>query len=134
MSSTSSAAASATTTSEVAGASTSTFVTALVTAAITCGVCLGFWLIFRNRKNLIRVFQPRSVLAEDDKKEEPMPTGIFSFWKTVFKSLDDTEVLRLNGPDAYFFVRYLKVIGLHLMFPTFLITFAACIPAASVAL
>ena len=36
----------------------------------------------------------------------------------------------MNGPDAYFFVRFLKVFGLHMMLPYFLLTCIVCIPLA----
>ncbi|KAL1413095.1 phosphate metabolism protein 7 [Vanrija albida] len=113
-------------------ATTSQFTSALVTAAITVGVCLLFWLIFHSRKSLVRVFQPRTTdikLAEE--RPETLPDNPVSWWRRVF-SLDDFEVLELNGPDAYFFIRYIKVFGVYMLIPYTIIAIAALVPATVV--
>lgn len=111
-------------------ATTGSFVSALVTGLITIGVCLLFWLVFHGRKSLYKVFQPRAALASpDEKPPTDLPANPISWWKRVF-SLDDTEVLDLNGPDAYFFVRFLKIFGLYLLAPYLVLTFGACIPVS----
>lgn len=112
-------------------ATTGSFVAALVTGCITVGVCLLFWLVFHNRKSLIRVFQPRTYLAPKEKRPEVLPGQPISWWRRVF-SLDDSEVLQANGPDAYFFLRYVKIFGFYMLVPYFVLTFAALLPASAV--
>lgn len=115
---------------DVQSATTSQFVTALITGLITVGVCAAFWFIFRNRKSLKRVFQPRTELAPEGKRPPAeLPQGVFAYWLQIF-STPDREVLRINGPDAYFFVRYCKVFGMEMIAPYIFFTFAACVPAA----
>lgn len=99
---------------KVNAATTSQFTTGLVIGAITIGVCLVFWAIFHARKNLTRVFQPRTILGAPDKRPNRLPDGIFGWWKTIFK-VNDEQILYINGADAYFAVRYLKVFGVFLL-------------------
>ncbi|WWC62853.1 uncharacterized protein I303_105451 [Kwoniella dejecticola CBS 10117] len=113
-------------------ASTSSFVTALVTAGITVGALTAVWLLLHKRAKLHRVFQPRSEFAPDGKKPPALPSGIFTFWKTVLFTTPDSDLLISNGPDAYFFLRFIKVFGLKMLLPYFLLTFVICIPASAV--
>ncbi|WWD05285.1 hypothetical protein V865_003358 [Kwoniella europaea PYCC6329] len=113
-------------------ASTSSFVTALVTAGITVGALTAVWLILHNRQKLKRVFQPRSLLAPDAKRPPVLPSGIFGYWKTILISTPDTDLIVSNGPDAYFFIRFIKVFGLKMLLPYVLLTFVVCIPASAV--
>nr|XP_019045367.1 hypothetical protein I302_05756 [Kwoniella bestiolae CBS 10118]OCF24297.1 hypothetical protein I302_05756 [Kwoniella bestiolae CBS 10118] len=113
-------------------ASTSSFVTALVTAGITVGALTAVWLILHNRQKLKRVFQPRSLLAPDAKKPPVLPSSIFGYWKTILITTPDTDLIVSNGPDAYFFIRFIKIFGLKMLLPYFLLTFVICIPASAV--
>lgn len=113
-------------------ATTSSFVSALVVAGITVGAFSGVWLIMHGRSSLTRVFQPRVELAPAAKRPPALPSGLFAFWKTVW-STPDAEVIVANGPDAYFFVRFLKVFGVFLLLPYFILTFVICIPLSAAA-
>jgi hypothetical protein len=108
-------------------ASTPSFIAALVTAGITVGVFTGIWLVMHGRRVLDRVFQPRVILAPEAKRPEPLPSSPFSFWKDVFVT-PDKAIIVANGVDAYLFVRYLKVFGLHMLVPYVILSFAVCIP------
>lgn len=111
-------------------ASTGTFTAALVSAAIMVGACGLFWLIFHGSQKLVSVFQPRTTdikLAEE--RPESLPSNPVSWWRRVF-SLDDFEVLELNGPDAYFFVRYIKVFGIYLLAPLVVLAIGVLVPIA----
>lgn len=108
---------------------TPSFIAALVTAAITVGVFTTVWLVLHRSKKLREVFQPRSEKAPASKKPPLLPDGPLSFWRTVF-SLPDREIIVANGPDAYFFVRFLKVFGLYMLLPYFLLTFIILIPVS----
>ena len=58
-----------------------------------------------------------------------LPSGIFGFWGKVW-SLPDAELIVANGPDAYFFVRFLKIFGWLMLLPYFILSFVVCIPLA----
>jgi hypothetical protein len=107
--------------------STPSFISALVVAGITVGALTVFWLVLHGRRNLNRVYQPRVDLAPKAKRPMPIPSGILPFWRTVFAA-PDTEIIVANGVDAYLFVRFLKVFGLYMLVPYFILTFAVCIP------
>ncbi|WRT68034.1 uncharacterized protein IL334_005009 [Kwoniella shivajii] len=113
-------------------ASTSSFVTALVVAGITVGVLTSVWLILHSKGTLKRVFQPRALLAPDAKKPAALPSGIGAYWKTILFQTPDTDLIVSNGPDAYFFLRFIKVFGLKMLLPYFLLSFVICIPASTV--
>lgn len=110
-------------------ATTPSFVAALVTAAITVGVFTSVWLALHRSKRLREVFQPRVDKAPEGKKPPVLPDGPLSFWRTVFR-LPDREIIVANGPDAYFFVRYLKIFGLYMLAPYFFLTFVILIPVS----
>lgn len=95
-------------------ATTSQFTSGLVIGAVTIGVCLVFWGIFHSRKSLIRVFQPRIELGAADKRPQKLPNSMIGWWKTIFQVRDE-HILFINGADAYFAVRYLKVFGVGLL-------------------
>jgi len=114
---------------DVQAASTPSFVAALVTAAITVGGFLTFWLVFHGQKRYRRVFQPRTILAAPDRRADPLAGSPLAWFKRVFL-MDDSEVLFLNGPDAYFFLRYIKVFGLYCMVPYVVISLVVCVPSS----
>jgi hypothetical protein len=109
---------------------TSTFVSALVVAAITLTAFTAVWAILHGRKKFAtRVYQPRVELAPEGKKPKPLPLGIVAFWKAVIGT-PDQDIIVSNGLDAYFFVRFLKTFGVKLLIPYVFLTFAVCIPLA----
>ena len=111
-------------------ANTSTFVSALVVAGITLGAFTAVWAILHGRKKFAtRVYQPRVELAPEGKKPKQLPLGIISFWRPVLDT-PDQDLIVANGLDAYLFVRFLKVFGVKLLIPYFLLTFVVCIPLA----
>ena len=110
-------------------ATTPSFIAAIVTAAITVGALTTVWLVLHRSKRLRDVFQPRVDKAPDVKKPPALPDSPLSFWRTVFK-LPDYELIVANGPDAYFFVRYLKIFGLYMLVPYVLLTCAVLIPVS----
>jgi hypothetical protein len=115
---------------DITSSSTSSFVAAIVTACITVGGCVAFWLVFHGRKSLRRVYQPRTVLEPKTISQfGQLPTQPIQWWHKIF-TLDDKEVLYLNGPDAYFFLRFIKVFGLYLLVPYVFLTLVVCVPAS----
>lgn len=108
---------------------TSSFVSALVVAAITVTAFTTIWAVLHRRKNLHKVYQPRVQLAPESKRPKALPDGIAAFWRTVLKT-PDQDIIVSNGLDAYLFVRFLRVFGIKLLVPYFLLTFAICIPVS----
>jgi len=114
----------------VQSATTPSFVAAAVVAGITLGAFTTVWLALHQSKKLRgEVFQPRVEKAPLSKRPSALPDGPLAFWKTVF-SLPDKEIIVVNGPDAYFFVRYLKIFGLYMLGPYVLLTCAVLIPVS----
>ncbi|WVQ84358.1 hypothetical protein IAT38_006510 [Cryptococcus sp. DSM 104549] len=109
--------------------STPSFLSALVVAGITVGAFSAVWLILHSRKSLQQVFQPRTVLPPEGKRPPVLPSNIFGFWKTVFGT-PDTDIIVSNGPDAYFYIRFMKVFGLQMLVPYVILTIAVCVPLA----
>jgi len=110
-------------------ATTPSFVAAAVVAGISLGAFTAVWLALHRSKRLEEVFQPRVEKAPLIKQPPRLPGGPLAFWKTVF-SLPDKEIIVANGPDAYFFVRYLKIFGLYMMAPYVFLTCAILIPVS----
>lgn len=114
---------------EPESATTPSFLAALIVAGITVGAFTTVWLVLHRSKRLREVFQPRVDKAPRSKRPPMLPDGPLAFWKTVF-SLPDKEIIVANGPDAYFFVRYLKIFGLYMLGPYFFLTCAILIPVS----
>ncbi|KAL0240602.1 hypothetical protein I308_106400 [Cryptococcus tetragattii IND107] len=119
------------TNADVQSSTTGSFVAALVVAGITVGGFSTLWLVLHGRKDLQRVFQPRTILPPEGKRPQPLPSGIIAFWKTLFKT-PDQDIIVSNGPDAYFYVRFLKVFGLQMLIPYVILTCAILIPVSAV--
>ena len=117
------------TNADTESATTPSFIAAIVTASITVGALSAVWLLLHRSKRLQEVFQPRVEKAPLSKRPPMLPGGPVAFWKTVF-SLPDKEIIVANGPDAYFFVRYLKIFGLYMMAPYVFLTCAILIPVS----
>lgn len=110
-------------------ATTPSFIAALVTAGIIVGAFTAVWVVLHGSKRLRKVFQPRAELAPKSKRPVHLPDGIFSFWRTVLQT-PDQEIIVANGPDAYLFVRYLKVFGVQMLVPYVILSIAVCLPVS----
>ncbi|AAW47229.1 conserved hypothetical protein [Cryptococcus deneoformans JEC21] len=117
------------TNADVQTSTTSSFVAALVVAGITVGAFSALWLVLHGRKDLQRVFQPRTILPPESKRPQPLPSGIIAFWKTLIQT-PDQDIITSNGPDAYFYVRFLKVFGFQMLIPYEILTCAILIPVS----
>ena len=115
------------TTADTSTSSTPQFVAALVVAAATVAGFTAAWMVLVRQKRFSAVFNPRGALAPEGKKPIPLPNNIVGFWRTIF-SIPDTDIIIANGPDAYLFVRFLKVFGLEMLIPYLILTVAICIP------
>ncbi|KAI5449824.1 phosphate metabolism protein 7 [Naganishia albida] len=110
--------------------STPQFLSALVTGAAVVGALSAvFFLLYRNPK-LQRVYQARHELAPDEKRPAALPRGIVPWWKTILTS-PDKLIIEQNGLDAYFFLRFIKIFGLFLLVPYFLLTWIVLMPVSA---
>lgn len=115
--------------SKAGAATTSQFTSGLVIGAVTIGVCLVFWGVFHARTSLMRVFQPRVELGAPDKRPNRLPNNPIGWWKTIFQ-VKDEHILYINGADAYFAVRYIKIFGVGLLGLCAFLSLAALIAPA----
>ncbi len=102
---------------------------AAVVAVITVGAFTAVWLVL-HAASLNQVFPAAmSTSAPESKRPDPLPSGIGAFWKTVL-STPDANIIASQGPDAYFFVRFLQGIRIQMLVPLLFLTFVVCIPLA----
>ncbi|KAJ5238396.1 hypothetical protein N7468_003015 [Penicillium chermesinum] len=89
------------------GESISTFAASLVTAIIVFAV--EFLLFMFLKSKLTRIYQPRTYLVPDRERTQPSPPGLFRWIGPVFRT-SSTEFIQKCGLDAYFFLRYLRML------------------------
>ncbi|KAF9239859.1 hypothetical protein BU15DRAFT_87863 [Melanogaster broomeanus] len=73
-----------------------------------------------------QIYEPRTVTSV----EQPFKTGMFTWPIALFKA-DYRDIQRVNGPDAYLFVRFLRVM-IRVFLPIWLISWAVLLPVTSV--
>ncbi|KAG8717436.1 hypothetical protein FRC09_014276 [Ceratobasidium sp. 395] len=111
-------------------ASTSSFVTALVLNAAIFGVeILAFTVI---RRSFPSIYEPRARFLPEGKRQRPLGDGLLSWPVSIFKA-DHKDIQQQNGMDAYFFVRYLRMM-VRVFLPIWLISWAVLLPVDSVGL
>ncbi|KAH6610063.1 hypothetical protein Trco_000083 [Trichoderma cornu-damae] len=77
--------------------------------AIYLGICLICFILLRPRCK--RVYAPKTIpgLRHPEPPTPELPSGLFN-WVIPFFKIPDTYVLNYGSLDAYFFLRYLKVL------------------------
>ncbi|RFU76151.1 duf221 domain-containing protein [Trichoderma arundinaceum] len=77
--------------------------------AIYLGLCLACFILLRPRCK--RVYAPKTIpsLRYPEPPTPELPSGLFN-WIIPFLKIPDTYVLNYGSLDAYFFLRYLKVL------------------------
>lgn len=115
---------------ETKNTSTQAVLTALATNGVLFGVFVALFLVFRLK--LHRIYQPKSSfdLINDEKKPEPLPSGLWQ-WLIPLLKKSDNFVIRQAGLDGYFFLRYLSIIC-GLCFFYMLLFFPILLPINSV--
>ncbi|KAG7531583.1 hypothetical protein FFLO_04242 [Filobasidium floriforme] len=103
------------------------FISALVVGAAVAGA-LGLVLLVLSKKYK-RVYESRMMLATDGKRPPPLPTG-FALVKAIIQTPDDL-IIEQNGLDAYLFVRFIKVFGIWMLVPYFLLTWIILMPVTA---
>ncbi|KAJ7686662.1 hypothetical protein B0H17DRAFT_984958 [Mycena rosella] len=111
-------------------ASTPTFLTALVFNAIVFGVEIAIFTLIRPYFKAI--YEPRTYVPVPSKRIGPL-TGAASFlsWPLAVYKADYKAVLNANGADAYFFVRFLRMMA-RVFLPIWVLSWAILLPITSV--
>ncbi|KAI0070905.1 DUF221-domain-containing protein [Panus rudis PR-1116 ss-1] len=114
--------------SNATSASTDTFVTALVFNLIVFGAELAVFTAVR--PYFPAIYQPRTYIPPEGKRAKPISSKLWSWPWTVF-SADYRAIKDYNGLDAYFFVRFLRML-VRFLFPVWLISWVVLLPVTSV--
>ncbi|PYH96048.1 DUF221 domain protein [Aspergillus ellipticus CBS 707.79] len=89
------------------GISITTFLASLATAIIVFAVEFLCFLLLKGK--LTRIYQPRTYLVPDRERTKPSPPGLFRWIAPVFRT-SSSEFIQKCGLDAYFFLRYLRML------------------------
>ena len=106
---------------------TSTFISALVVGLVVLAVFIGFFIFLHNRAR--HIFQPRNALAPPNKRAPDLPSHVVGWFTFIWRE-PDISILHINGPDAYFFVRFMGLM-LKIFVPFWFITWAILMPVAA---
>ncbi|KAF8962613.1 hypothetical protein BDZ97DRAFT_1824617 [Flammula alnicola] len=109
-------------------ASTSTFLTALVFNAAVFGIELGVFTLIRPYFKAI--YEPLTYVPPPEKRIQPLSRNPFLWPLAVYRG-DYRAIIAANGLDAYFFVRFLRLMAIILV-PIWLISWAVLLPVTSV--
>ncbi|KAJ7185579.1 hypothetical protein C8R46DRAFT_1172224 [Mycena filopes] len=122
--------AGSTTAAAATTASTSTFITALVFNGIVFGAEIAIFTLIRPYFKAI--YEPRTYVPVPSKRIGPLTgTGSILSWPWAVYKADYKGVLHANGGDAYFFVRFLRMMA-RVFFPIWIISWAVLLPITSV--
>ncbi|KAI6107606.1 hypothetical protein EV401DRAFT_435875 [Pisolithus croceorrhizus] len=109
-------------------ATTTTFLTALVfNGAVFAAEIIVFTLL---RPYFKPIYEPRTVHPIENQRVRPFDGGLFSWPIALFKA-DYRDIERVNGPDAYLFVRFLRMM-IRVLLPIWIISWAVLLPLTSV--
>ncbi|KAF9568644.1 DUF221-domain-containing protein [Agrocybe pediades] len=109
-------------------ASTATFVTALVFNLIVFGAELAAFTLLR--PYFKSIYEPRTFIPRPGKRINPLARNIF-LWPWAVLRADYRAIIPANGLDAYFFVRFLRVMAIILL-PIWFISWIVLLPLTSV--
>ncbi|KAF5310540.1 hypothetical protein D9619_007845 [Psilocybe cf. subviscida] len=118
-----------TTQQQATSASTPTFVTALVFNAIVFAAEIAVFTLIR--PYFKSIYEPRTYTTTDPKKrQKPLSQSMF-MWPLALFNADYRKIIAINGLDAYFFVRFLRVMAITLL-PIWLVSWVVLLPITSV--
>ncbi|EKV11410.1 hypothetical protein PDIG_50470 [Penicillium digitatum PHI26] len=106
------------------GVSLSTFLASLATAVVVFVAEFLLFLLLKGK--LTRIYQPRTYLVPDRERTTPSPPGLFRWIVPVFRT-SSSEFIQKCGLDAYFFLRYLRML-LKIFLPLSLVILPVLIP------
>ncbi|WWD10359.1 hypothetical protein V865_008494 [Kwoniella europaea PYCC6329] len=115
------------TSSDALSASTSSFVTSLVTNTAIAGGELVAFIIFR--RWIKAIYEPRTYIPPKDSQAAVLGKSIFTpLWRIIMA--DPEEILHKNGVDPYVFVRFLIMMS-KAMVPIWLVSWLILLPVDS---
>lgn len=114
--------------SDASSASTATFVTALVFNAIVFGGELAAFTLLR--PYFPAIYQPRTYVPPEEKRAKNLTSNIL-LWPYVVVMANYGDIKAVNGLDAYFFVRFLRMM-VRVLIPIWLISWIILLPVDSV--
>ncbi|OJA07750.1 hypothetical protein AZE42_12729 [Rhizopogon vesiculosus] len=109
-------------------ATTATFLTALVFNAAVFGIEIAVFTVLR--PYFKQFYEPRTQVPTEKDRVKPLEGG-FLTWPIALFKLDYRDVQQVNGPDAYFFVRFLRMM-IRVLLPIWLISWVVLIPVTTV--
>ncbi|KAG1862099.1 hypothetical protein DFJ58DRAFT_776452 [Suillus subalutaceus] len=109
-------------------ATTATFVTALVFNAAVFGIEIALFTILR--PYFKQIYEPRTQFLVEKDRVKPFEAGFLTWPITLFKT-DYRDVQQVNGPDAYLFVRFLRMM-IRVLLPIWFISWIVLMPVTSV--
>ncbi|KAI0819394.1 DUF221-domain-containing protein [Trametes gibbosa] len=114
--------------SDATSASTSTFVTALVFNAAVFGIELGIFTLVR--PFFPAIYQPRTYIPPKSRRAAELTKNAL-FWPLAVFNANHHEIRSKTGMDAYFFVRFLRMM-VRVLVPIWLISWVVLLPVTSV--
>ncbi|KAI9567494.1 hypothetical protein HD554DRAFT_2329143 [Boletus coccyginus] len=114
--------------SSASSATTTTFETALAFNAIVFGIEIAAFTLLR--PYFKAVYEPRTVTPVDDERVGSFKSGLLT-WPIALYKANYKDIQKVNGPDAYFFVRFLRVM-IRILVPIWIISWAVLLPVTSV--
>ncbi|KAG1716824.1 hypothetical protein ID866_346, partial [Astraeus odoratus] len=113
---------------EAQSATTETFVTALIFNAAVFAIEVGAFTFLR--RYFKHVYEPRTVDPIEKERVKPFHTGLLSWPIALFK-VDYRDIQRVNGPDAYLFVRFLRMM-IRVLIPIWTVSWIVLLPVSAV--
>jgi len=111
-----------------AGQSAGAFASSLTTAIVVFSIQALVFLLIKDR--FARIYQPRTYLVPVRERTDPAAPGWFKWIKTVL-STGNAEFVQKCGLDAYFFLRYLRML-LKIFVPAAIVIIPILIPLNAV--
>ncbi|EIN09034.1 DUF221-domain-containing protein [Punctularia strigosozonata HHB-11173 SS5] len=115
------------TSKDTSTATTPSFLSALVVGVVVFAVYMIAFFLLHGRYR--HIYQPRTLLAPVSKRPPELPPGFFAWFGAIARA-PDILVFDMNGPDAYFFVRFIRLMCLILL-PVWILTWAVLMPVTA---
>ncbi|KAL1842059.1 hypothetical protein VTJ49DRAFT_6129 [Mycothermus thermophilus] len=106
------------------GVSLISFLTALGSAVVVCGIQVGIFLFLRNK--LPRIYKPKTYLVPERERTPQPPSNPIGLLYRLLR-FNDRDLIKKCGLDAYFYLRYLQTL-LVIFIPIASVTIPVLIP------
>ncbi|EJU00089.1 DUF221-domain-containing protein [Dacryopinax primogenitus] len=106
---------------------TNSFISALVIGLVVAGVYLVVFFLLHAKNR--RVYQSRTLVAPEGKRPSVLPDNPIKWFSGIIFE-PDIRVFEMNGPDAYFFVRFCRFMVL-LLLPYWGLTWVVLMPLSA---